>query len=75
MRLARQNQGSLCLFYEKVLSVKKAPKRKTNGFQFHRSHCAREKMLPLLFSVCLILFCWLILLVSVFYAQNFFVKK
>ena len=38
--------------------------------------CAREKLLPQLFSVCLILFCWFIFACDVFLcALNLFVKK
>ena len=36
----------------------------------------REKLLPLLFSVCSFSFCWLVLVWFTFlYVQNFFVKK
>ena len=38
--------------------------------------CAREKLLPQLFSVCLILFCWLMFACNMFLcAQSLFVKK
>ena len=39
-------------------------------------NCAREKLLPLLLSVCLILFCWLMFACECFlYVRNLFVKK
>ena len=59
MRLSRQFQACLFvvgLFYEYILSIKITSKRKTNDFQV----LARIKKLSMLFSVCLILFCWLI---------------
>ena len=58
MRLLGQFQVCLLFFFfENILSVKKTPKHKTNDFHPLRSFCAREKLLPLLFFVCLILFC------------------
>ena len=44
----------------KILSVKIAPKCKTNDFHPLRSFCVHEKLLPLLFFICLILFCLLV---------------
>ena len=44
-------------FYEKILSVQKAPKLKTNDFHPFRSFYARRKPLPLLFFVRLFLVC------------------
>ena len=55
-RLLGQFRTSL-VFYEKVLNPQKAPKSKTNNLHPLRSFCARKKLLPLLFSVYLILFC------------------
>ena len=49
--------SSLFFFYEKILSVKKSSKCKTNDFPPLRSSFVRKKLLPLLFFVCLILFC------------------
>ena len=38
--------------------------------------CAHKKLLPLLFSVCLILFCWLMFACECFLCvRNFFIKK
>ena len=34
--------------------------------------CVREKLLPLLFSVCLILFCWLMFACECFWARKIF---
>ena len=49
---------------------------KTNTFVPHISFRAREKLLPLLFSVRLFLFCWLVFACEVFLcAQNLSVKK
>ena len=47
-------------FYEKILSVQKAPKPKTNYFDPLRSFCAGKKPLPLLLPFlfpCFFL-CW-----------------
>ena len=55
--------------------TKKAPKRKPTILTLLEVF-SRAKMLPLLFSVCLILFCYLVFVCDMFlYAQNFFVKK
>ena len=45
MRLSRPFETSLLLyfFYEKVFSVKKAPKHKTNDVHPLRSFCAHKK--------------------------------
>ena len=51
--------SSLPIFYEKILSVKKAPKRTTNNFYSLRSFCACQKIMSLFFFVHLFLFCWL----------------
>ena len=44
-------------FDEKISRVQKAQKRKTNDFYPLKSLCVLEKLLPLLFSVKLFLFC------------------
>ena len=66
LRLSGQFQ--ICFFFffvvfflRKDFECKKVPKRKINGFHPLRSFCAREIFLPLLFIVCLILFCQLVL--------------
>ena len=53
--------GLLIVFYEKILSIEKATKRKTKDFHPLRSFCASEKLLPLLFNVRLFLFCQLVM--------------
>ena len=77
MRFSRQFQACFFFFfYEKVLSVRKAPKPKTNDFHPLRSFGTRKKLLPLLLSVCLILFCLLIFACECFfYVQNLLAKK
>ena len=73
MRLSRQFQ--VCwFFYRKVLSVKKATKRKTHDFHPLRSFCAL-KMLPLLFFVRVFLFCLLIFACECFLPSKPFRKK
>ena len=48
LRLSGQFQ--VCLFFhEKILSVKKAPKRTTNNFYSLRSFCACQKIMSLVF--------------------------
>ena len=49
--------SSVLFFLRKDFEHKKARKRKANDFHPLRSFCAREKLLPLLFSVRLFLFC------------------
>ena len=67
---------SIFFFFIKNISAKKSTKCKTNDFHLLRSFCAREKLLPLFFSVCLILFCCFIFACDVFLcARNLFVKK
>ena len=68
MRLSGQFQACL-FFYEKISRAQKSLKRKTNDFYPLR----REKLLPLLFSVCLI--CFFGLLLVIVCARNLFVKK
>ena len=53
--------GLLIVFYEKILSIEKATKRKTKDFHPLRSFCASKKLLPLLFNVRLFLFCQLVM--------------
>ena len=61
--------SSLFIFFDEKIS--RAQKHVTP-----RSLCAREKLLPLLFSVSLFLFCQLIFACDVFLcARNIFVKK
>ena len=55
MTLSGQFQACLFFFYENVLSLKEAPKRKTNDFLSLRNFYAHKKLLLLLFSV-LVLF-------------------
>ena len=63
-------------FLWKNFARTKRTERKTNNFHLLRSICTRKKLLPLLFSICLILFCWLIFDCECFFcARNLFVKK
>ena len=67
--------GLLIVFYEKILSIEKATKRKTKDFHPLRSFCASKKLLPLLFNVRLFLFCQLVMVCFTFLpAQKLFVK-
>ena len=71
-------QFEVCLFvfYGKISRAQKAPKHKTINFHPLRSFRERKKLLSLLFSVSLFLFCWLIFGVDVlFCARDLFVKK
>ena len=76
MRLSRQFQACFFFFFiRKDIASQKSPKRKASSFTILEV-CARKKLLPLLFSVSLFLFCWFIFACDVFlYAQNLFVKK
>ena len=66
----------IIFFLRKGFERKKVLKRKTNSFYPFRSFCACEKLLPLLFFVRLLLFCWLVFACDVFFnAQNLFAKK
>ena len=56
------------------LSIKKAPKCKTNNFHPLKKFCAPKKLFLLLFFVRLILLVGFGL-ICIFYAQNLFVKK
>ena len=70
------SQSNFFFFYERIMRAQKGPKRKTNYFYALRNFCAPKKLLPLLFSVCLILFCWFIFACDVFLcAQNLFIKN
>ena len=71
MRLSGQFQ----FFYEKILRVKKAPKHKIKFFPFSEVFL-HKKLLPLLFFVRLILFCYLLLARFAFLCtQTFFTKN
>ena len=54
MRLSEQFQACLRSFYKKVLSVKKAAKRKTNNFHPLRRFCAHKKCC----LCCLVFWCF-----------------
>ena len=61
--------------YEKISPAQKALKHKQATFTLLEV-CAREKLLPLLFSVCLILFCWLMFACECFFLRvKFFREK
>ena len=59
MRLSGQPQTSLFFFMKRFRAYKNTNQTKTN--QFSLSVFMREKLLPLLLLVRLILFCWLVL--------------
>ena len=62
-------------FLRKDFACTKSIKRKTNDFYPLKIFCA-QKIVALLFSVCLILFCWVIFACDVFLCVgNLFVKK
>ena len=77
MRLSRQFQA--CLFISFLTKRFRAHKKHQNAKQATFTLlevCAREKLLPLFFSVCLILSCWLMFACECFLcAGNLFVKK
>ena len=75
MRLSRQFQT--CLFFlRKDFARTKCTRHKTSDFHPLRSFFACEKLLPLLFSVCLILFCWLMFACECFFLRvKFFREK
>ena len=58
MRLSRQQ---LHFFYINILSIKKALKCKTNDHPPLRRFCVQIINVFVVFFVCLILFCWLVL--------------
>ena len=73
MRLSGKFQA--CLFvYEKILHAQKAPNPKQMTFTLLEI-CACNKLLPLLFSVCLILFCWLMFAFYVFFVLSKYFRK
>ena len=73
----RTISSQFIIFYEQILSVKKALKHKLNNSPSpFWSFCARKKLWSLLFFVSLILFCSLVFAFDVFFcARNLFVKK
>ena len=77
MRLSRQFQA--CLFISFLTKRFRAHKKHQNAKQATFTLlevCAREKLLPLFFSVCLILSCWLMFACECFLCVgNLFVKK
>ena len=75
MRLSKKFEA--CLFFlRKSLERKRSTKHKTNGFHPLRSFSTHEKLLFLLVSVCLNLFCRFIFACAVFFTREiFFVKK
>ena len=74
MRLSRQFQACLYFFAKRFCVLKKHQNAKQATFTL-LENCARKKLLPCLFSVCLILFCWLMLACVFLCARNLFVKK
>ena len=81
IRWGCQDNFKLVYFFfdEKISRARKAQKRKTNDFYPLKILCVLEKLLPLLFSVNLFLFCQLIFTCVVFFcflcAWTLFVKK
>ena len=75
MRLSGQFLACLFFFYEKVLTVKNAPKRKTNDFHPLRTFCAHKKCC--LCCLVFVQFCFLgeFFLVSVFLRSKPFRQK
>ena len=75
MRLSRQFQACLSFFTKRFRSHEKHQNVKQATFTLLKI-CAHERLLPLLLSVCLILFCWLMFACECFlYVRNLFVKK
>ena len=71
----QENFEPVYFFYENVLSVKKHQTRKKRLLP-SKKFLRAQKLLPLLFSVCLILFRWFIFACDVLLcARNLFVKK
>ena len=75
MRLLGQFQACLAFLYEKILSVKKAPKSKTNNFLSLKSFCEQK-------IVAFVVFCSLVFLllvgfdlIYIFVRLKFFHKK
>ena len=59
-------------FLRKDFARTKSTKRKPNDIHPLRGFCTHEKVLPLLISVCLILFCWLIFACEYFCMREIF---
>ena len=74
MRLSRQFQAYLFFLTKRFRAHKKHQNAKQATFTLLEV-CACEKLLPLLFSVCLTLFCWLIFALSVFVCVKSFRQK
>ena len=69
----QDNFKPVYFFYKKISRTQKSPKRKQATFSEVYTH---EKLLPLLFSVCLILFCWLMFACECFFLRvKFFREK
>ena len=69
----QDNFKPVYFFYKKISRTQKSPKRKQATFSEVYTH---EKLLPLLFSVCLILFCWLMFACECFFLHvKFFREK
>ena len=62
-------------FYDKILSIEEALKRKTNPFHPVKSFCAYKKLLPLLLFVHFFCFVTWFLLVTCFFAFKVFPEK
>ena len=77
MRLLRKFQACLLFFFfSKRFRSHKKPQSVRQATFTLLEVCARKKLLPLLFSVSLFLFCWFIFACDVFLcARNLFVKK
>ena len=80
MSLSGQFRATLliCLFiysYEKILSVQKAPKPKTNDFYLLGSFCSRKNDFLCCFSFAFFSFCWLDLVDLRFCTLEIFSQK
>ena len=76
MRLSRQLQARFFFFFTKRFHAHKKHQNGKQGTFILLKVCAREKLLPLLFSVCLTLFCWLMFACECFLcSRNLLVKK
>ena len=75
MRLLRQLQTSF-FFLRKDFAHTKHKSKQKEPILSHVEAFMLENLLPMLFVVCLILFCWLVLVWFAFlYARNLFIKK
>ena len=75
MRLSRQFQACLSFFTKRFRSHEKHQNVKQATFTLLKI-CAHERLLPLLLSVCLILFCWLMFACECFFLRvKFFREK